>query len=72
VLIVVLPVQIAIASGVLETLVVRPEKMRAQLTGAMLATDFADYLVRKVRIAAAAVLKCCSTGRVRLHVRLCC
>jgi len=36
-----------IAEGVIATLAVNPEKMRAALTMDMLATDLADYLVRK-------------------------
>jgi argininosuccinate lyase len=36
-----------VAAGVLETLEVRPERMRTALDEAMLATDLADYLVRK-------------------------
>ncbi|KAJ9612444.1 argininosuccinate lyase [Cladophialophora chaetospira] len=38
---------IQIATGVLSTLTIFPEKMRAALTPDMLATDLADYLVRK-------------------------
>ena len=38
---------IQIATGVLSTLDIRPEKMLAALTPDMLATDIADYLVRK-------------------------
>ncbi|PKS13113.1 hypothetical protein jhhlp_000455 [Lomentospora prolificans] len=38
---------IQIAEGVLATLAVQPEKMRAALDPFMLATDLADYLVRK-------------------------
>ncbi|TVY44257.1 putative argininosuccinate lyase [Lachnellula subtilissima] len=38
---------IRIATGVLSTLAVNPEKMRASLDPFMLATDLADYLVRK-------------------------
>ena len=38
---------IQIATGVLSTLATHPEKMRAALTPDMLATDIADYLVRK-------------------------
>jgi argininosuccinate lyase len=38
---------IQIATGVLSTLTINPEKMRAALTPDMLATDLADYLVRK-------------------------
>ncbi|KAF4981787.1 hypothetical protein FZEAL_2460 [Fusarium zealandicum] len=38
---------IQIANGVLATLAVSPEKMRAALDPFMLATDVADYLVRK-------------------------
>lgn len=38
---------IQIATGVLSTLTANPEKMRAALDGFMLATDLADYLVRK-------------------------
>lgn len=38
---------IQIANGVLSTLTVSPEKMRAALDPFMLATDVADYLVRK-------------------------
>jgi len=36
-----------IAEGVIATLTINPEKMRAALTMDMLATDLADYLVRK-------------------------
>lgn len=36
-----------IATGVLSTLTVNPDKMRAALAPEMLATEFADYLVRK-------------------------
>lgn len=38
---------IQIATGVLSTLTCSPEKMKAALDGFMLATDLADYLVRK-------------------------
>lgn len=38
---------IQIATGVLSTLAIFPDKMRAALTPDMLATDLADYLVRK-------------------------
>lgn len=38
---------IQIATGVLSTLTIFPEKMRCALTPDMLATDLADYLVRK-------------------------
>jgi len=38
---------IQIATGVLSTLTIFPEKMRAALSPDMLATDLADYLVRK-------------------------
>ena len=38
---------IQIATGVLSTLTIFPEKMKAALTPEMLATDLADYLVRK-------------------------
>jgi argininosuccinate lyase len=38
---------VQIATGVLSTLTIFPEKMRAALTPDMLATDLADYLVRK-------------------------
>jgi len=38
---------IQIATGVLSTLTISPEKMRAALSPDMLATDLADYLVRK-------------------------
>lgn len=38
---------IQIATGVLSTLDVKPQKMRAALTPDMLATDIADYLVRR-------------------------
>ena len=38
---------IQIATGVLSTLTIFPDKMRAALTPDMLATDLADYLVRK-------------------------
>lgn len=36
-----------IATGILSTLTVKPERMRAALDPFMLATDLADYLVRK-------------------------
>lgn len=36
-----------IAKGILVTLTIRPERMRAALDPSMLATDLADYLVRK-------------------------
>lgn len=36
-----------IATGVLATLAIKPEKMQAALDPFMLATDIADYLVRK-------------------------
>jgi argininosuccinate lyase len=42
-----LALTVPVAAGVLETLEVRPERMRAALDEAMLATDLADYLVRK-------------------------
>jgi argininosuccinate lyase len=38
---------IQIATGVLSTLATNPEKMKAALDPFMLATDLADYLVRK-------------------------
>ena len=38
---------IQIATGVLTTLTIFPEKMQATLTPDMLATDLAEYLVRK-------------------------
>ncbi|CAG8972422.1 hypothetical protein HYALB_00001110 [Hymenoscyphus albidus] len=38
---------IQIATGVLSTLAINPEKMRASLDPFMLATDLADYLVKK-------------------------
>eukprot|EP00457_Paulinella_chromatophora_P003449 gb/GEZN01003457.1/.p1 GENE.gb/GEZN01003457.1/~~gb/GEZN01003457.1/.p1 ORF type:complete len:466 (+),score=72.24 gb/GEZN01003457.1/:432-1829(+) len=38
---------VPIASGVLATLTVRPDRMRKALAPEMLATDLADYLVRK-------------------------
>jgi argininosuccinate lyase len=38
---------IQIATGVLSTLAISREKMKAALTPDMLATDLADYLVRK-------------------------
>lgn len=38
---------IQIATGVLSTLTILPKKMHAALTMDMLATDLADYLVRK-------------------------
>ena len=38
---------IQIATGVLSTLSIQPEKMREALAPEMLATEFADYLVRK-------------------------
>ncbi|KAF3070650.1 putative argininosuccinate lyase [Daldinia childiae] len=38
---------VQIATGVLATLAIKPEKMRAALDPFMLATDIADYLVRK-------------------------
>lgn len=36
-----------VATGVLSTMQIFPDKMRAALTPDMLATDLADYLVRK-------------------------
>ncbi|WP_162787756.1 argininosuccinate lyase [Anaerolinea thermolimosa] len=36
-----------VVAGVLQTLIIRPEKMEAALNPAMLATDLADYLVNK-------------------------
>ena len=42
-----LALTVPVAAGVLETLEVRPERMRTALDEAMLATDLADYLVRK-------------------------
>lgn len=36
-----------IANGVISTMTIFPEKMRAALTPDMLATDLAEYLVRK-------------------------
>lgn len=36
-----------VLAGALETMTVRPEKMLAAIDSAMLATDLADYLVRK-------------------------
>lgn len=38
---------VQIATGVLATLAIKPEKMQAALDPFMLATDIADYLVRK-------------------------
>lgn len=38
---------IQIATGVLSTMTIFPEKMKAALSPDMLATDLADYLVRK-------------------------
>ena len=38
---------VQILTGVLSTLIIRPARMRAALTPDMLATDLADYLVRK-------------------------
>ncbi len=38
---------IKIATGVISTLKINPEKMRAGLSADMLATDLAEYLVRK-------------------------
>lgn len=42
-----LTMTLPIASGIIETLVVHPERMQAALTDEMLATELADYLVRK-------------------------
>lgn len=39
-----------IAAGVIATMTPNAEKLRAQLVPEMLATDLADYLVRKVRL----------------------
>lgn len=36
-----------VVAGVLQTLIIRPDKMEAALNPAMLATDLADYLVKK-------------------------
>ena len=38
---------VRIATGVLSTLRINPDKMLAGLSGDMLATDLAEYLVRK-------------------------
>lgn len=38
---------IRIATGVISTLTTQPEKMHAELTPEMLATEIADYLVRR-------------------------
>lgn len=40
---------VRISTGVLSTLVIRRDRMRAGLSADMLATDLAEYLVRKVR-----------------------
>jgi argininosuccinate lyase len=42
-----LAMTLPIANGVIETLVVHPERMKAALTDEMLATELADYLVAK-------------------------
>ena len=42
-----LTMALSIATGVVETLVVHPERMKAALTDEMLATELADYLVAK-------------------------
>jgi argininosuccinate lyase len=42
-----LTMTLPIANGVIETLVVHPERMKAALTDEMLATELADYLVAK-------------------------
>jgi argininosuccinate lyase len=42
-----LTMALSIATGVVETLVVHPERMQAALTDEMLATELADYLVAK-------------------------
>lgn len=42
-----LTMTLPIANGIIETLVVHPERMRAALTDEMLATELADYLVVK-------------------------
>ncbi|UCC88609.1 MAG: argininosuccinate lyase [Anaerolineales bacterium] len=42
-----LTMTLPISSGIIETLVVHPERMQAALTDEMLATELADYLVRK-------------------------
>lgn len=39
---------VGIATGVLSTLKINEERMRSGLTADMLATDLAEYLVRKV------------------------
>jgi hypothetical protein len=41
---------VGIATGVLSTLTINPDRMRSGLSADMLATDLAEYLVRKVRI----------------------
>lgn len=38
---------ILIATGILSTLKINPERMRSGLSADMLATDLAEYLVRK-------------------------
>jgi argininosuccinate lyase len=42
-----LTMTLPVANGVIETLVVHPERMKAALTDEMLATELADYLVAK-------------------------
>jgi argininosuccinate lyase len=42
-----LTMTLPVANGVIETLVVHPERMKAALTDEMLATELADYLVSK-------------------------
>lgn len=46
---------VRISTGVLSTLSINREKMRAGLSPDMLATDLAEYLVRKARLCAASV-----------------
>lgn len=42
-----IPDSIQIANGILSTLTIRPERMLAALDPTLLATDLADFLVRK-------------------------
>jgi hypothetical protein len=60
---------VRISTGVLSTLRINPDRMLAGLSADMLATDLAEYLVRKggwprwARCAAICVLCACCTGR---------
>jgi hypothetical protein len=60
-----------ITQGVLSTVVINPSKMREALTMDMLATDLADYLVRKgVSVIPSPSYLLLTAGRSRLERRI--